>query len=181
MVEKKKKRGLEEIMPEVSENAAESLLKPTTSQSDQSPSKEISTTSHEQKEKEDTTGPAKPEELKSEITDEEPRREPVIERAETTKEPSESKPEETNEEPEHASSDIQWDAITLNTKKERDAYTKQIGFKVTEEQYEIYMLVKKYYGVETILNEWRGYLDKLIREKGEILKKMDASVRKKLP
>lgn len=180
MVEKKRKRGLEEIMPEVSENAAESLLKPPQSQPDQSLCKEVSTTSQEQKEKEDTKGSAKPEELKSDITDEEPRREPMPAGV-TTKEPSESKPEGRNKEPEHASSDIQWDAITENTKKGRGIYTKQIGFKVTDEQYEIYMLVKKYYGVETILNEWRGYLDKLIREKGEILKKMDASVRRKLP
>ena len=59
-------------------------------------------------------------------------------------------------------------------------YTKTIGFKVTEKQYEIYRLYSKYYGSNDLIEKWRKDLEKIGQEKGEALQDVETEIKKRL-
>ena len=67
---------------------------------------------------------------------------------------------------------------SLNQKDEK--YTKTVGFKVTERQYETYRRYSKYFGSEDIIKKWRLDLDRIDKEKGEDLKKLELEIKKHL-
>jgi hypothetical protein len=64
---------------------------------------------------------------------------------------------------------------SLNQKDEK--YTKTVGFKVTERQYETYRRFSKYFGSEDIIKKWRSDLDRIEKEKGEDLKKIELEIK----
>ena len=65
----------------------------------------------------------------------------------------------------------------------RDAeerYTKTVGFKVTERQYETYKRYSKYYGIDDLIKKWRTDLDKIEQEKGKDMASVETEIRKRL-
>ena len=64
---------------------------------------------------------------------------------------------------------------SLNQKDEK--YTKTVGFKVTERQYETYRRFSKYFGSEDIIKKWCSDLDRIEKEKGEDLKKIELEIK----
>lgn len=65
---------------------------------------------------------------------------------------------------------------SLNQKDEK--YTKTVGFKVTERQYETYRRYSKYFGSDDLIKKWRSDLDRIEKEKGEDLKKIELEIKK---
>lgn len=63
---------------------------------------------------------------------------------------------------------------------EDEKYTKAVGFKVTERQYETYRRYSKYFGADELINKWREDLDRIEKEKGEDLQNIEAEVQKRL-
>lgn len=66
----------------------------------------------------------------------------------------------------------------LDSTKER--YTKTIGFKVTERQYETYRRFAKYFGNEELITKWRSDLDHITQEKGKDMESVETEIRKRL-
>lgn len=64
--------------------------------------------------------------------------------------------------------------------KNEGRYTKIIGFKVTESQYETYRLYSKYFGINDLIKKWRTDLDKIEQEKGKELKSVESGIKKQL-
>lgn len=58
----------------------------------------------------------------------------------------------------------------------RKRYTRTIAIKVTQEEYEIYRLVSKYYGPDEITKKWRSDLDDLMEKVGTKLRDLDREV-----
>jgi hypothetical protein len=59
-------------------------------------------------------------------------------------------------------------------------YTKTIGFKVTEKQYETYRRFAKYFGNEELIKKWRNDLDRISEEKGKDMESVETEIRKRL-
>ena len=61
-----------------------------------------------------------------------------------------------------------------------ERYTKTVGFKVTERQYETYRRYSKYFGSDDLIKKWRSDLDRIGQEKGEDMEKVETEIRKRL-
>ena len=61
-----------------------------------------------------------------------------------------------------------------------ERYTKTVGFKVTEKQYETYRRYSKYFGSDDLIKKWRADLDRIEREKGKDLESVENEIRKRL-
>ncbi len=64
--------------------------------------------------------------------------------------------------------------------KGSERYTKTVGFKVTEKQYETYKRYSKYLGSDDLIKKWRTDLDKIEQEKGKDLEGVETEIRKRL-
>ncbi len=64
--------------------------------------------------------------------------------------------------------------------KGSERYTKTVGFKVTEKQYETYKRYSKYFGSDDLIKKWRTDLDKIEQEKGKDLEGVETEIRKRL-
>ena len=61
-----------------------------------------------------------------------------------------------------------------------ERYTKTVGFKVTEKQYETYKRYSRYFGSDDLIKKWRSDLDKIEREKGKDMESVETEIRKRL-
>ena len=61
-----------------------------------------------------------------------------------------------------------------------ERYTKTIGFKVTEKQYETYRRYSKYFGIDELIKKWRNDLEKIEQEKGKDMESVETEIRKRL-
>ena len=68
----------------------------------------------------------------------------------------------------------------LGTVRKEGRYTKTIGFKVTEKQYETYRRYSKYFGIDDLIKKWRSDLDKIEQEKGKDMESVETEIRKRL-
>ena len=66
------------------------------------------------------------------------------------------------------------------TVRNEGRYTKTIGFKVTEKQYETYKRYSKYCGSDDLIKKWRTDLDKIEQEKGKDMESVETEIRKRL-
>ncbi len=66
------------------------------------------------------------------------------------------------------------------TSESLEKYTKTVGFKVTEKQYETYKRYSKYLGSDDLIKKWRSDLDKIEQEKGKDLESVETEIRKRL-
>ena len=69
-----------------------------------------------------------------------------------------------------------------NAESERDQerYTKTVGFKVTEKQYETYKRYSKYFGSDDLIKKWRTDIDKIEQEKGRDMENVETEIRRRL-
>ncbi|AKA48121.1 hypothetical protein IX51_02300 [uncultured archaeon] len=65
-----------------------------------------------------------------------------------------------------------------NSPEER--FTKTVGFKVTEKQYETYKRYSKYFGSNDLIKKWRSDLDRIEQEKGKDMESVETEIRKRL-
>ncbi|BCS91175.1 MAG: hypothetical protein ARM1_0632 [Candidatus Micrarchaeota archaeon] len=63
---------------------------------------------------------------------------------------------------------------------DKKKYTKTIGFKVSERQYETYKRYSKYFGNNNLLNKWRTDIDNIKKEKGKDLESIENEIIKRL-
>ena len=61
-----------------------------------------------------------------------------------------------------------------------ERYTKTVGFKVTEKQYETYRRYSKYFGSNDLIKKWRSDLDRIEQEKGKDMESVETEIRKRL-
>ena len=61
-----------------------------------------------------------------------------------------------------------------------ERFTKTVGFKVTEKQYETYKRYSKYFGFDGLIKKWRSDLDKIEREKGKDMESLKTEISKRL-
>ena len=61
-----------------------------------------------------------------------------------------------------------------------EKYTKTVGFKVTERQYETYRRYSKYFGTDDLIKKWRTDLDRIEQEKGKDMESVETEIRKRL-
>jgi hypothetical protein len=61
-----------------------------------------------------------------------------------------------------------------------ERYTKTIGFKATEKQYETYRRFAKYFGNEELIKKWRNDLNRISEEKGKDMESVETEIRKRL-
>jgi hypothetical protein len=66
------------------------------------------------------------------------------------------------------------------TSESAERFTKTVGFKVTERQYETYRRYSKYFGSGDLIKKWRSDLDRIGQEKGEDMEKVETEIRKRL-
>ncbi len=66
------------------------------------------------------------------------------------------------------------------TSEPSERYTKTVGFKVTEKQYETYRRFSKYFGTDELIKKWRTDLDKIEQEKGRDMENVETEIRKRL-
>ncbi len=66
---------------------------------------------------------------------------------------------------------------SLNQKDEK--YTRTVGFKVTERQYETYRRFSKYFGANELISKWRNDLDMIEKEKGKDLQNIELEIKKR--
>jgi hypothetical protein len=66
------------------------------------------------------------------------------------------------------------------TSEAPERYTKTIGFKVTEKQYETYRRFAKYLGNEELIKKWRNDLNRISEEKGKDMESVETEIRKRL-
>ena len=64
--------------------------------------------------------------------------------------------------------------------EENEKYTKTVGFKVTEKQYETYRRFSKYFGNEELIKKWRSDLNRIFEEKGKQMESVESEIRKRL-
>jgi vacuolar-type H+-ATPase subunit I/STV1 len=67
-----------------------------------------------------------------------------------------------------------------NAEQTDHRYTKTVGFKVTDRQYDTYRLYSKYYGPDELIEKWRSDLEKIAQEKGQELENVETEIRKRL-
>jgi hypothetical protein len=70
--------------------------------------------------------------------------------------------------------------LERNVEQTERRYTKTIGFKVTDRQYNTYRLYSKYYGPDELIEKWRNDLEKIAQEKGQDLENVETEIRKRL-
>ena len=70
--------------------------------------------------------------------------------------------------------------LEQDTERIGHRYTKTIGFKVTDKQYDVYRLYSKYYGPDDLIEKWRNDLEKIAQEKGQELENVETEIRKRL-
>ena len=68
--------------------------------------------------------------------------------------------------------------VGINRQEER--FTKTVGFKVTEKQYETYKRYSKYFGSDDLIKKWRSDLDRIDQEKGKDMESVETEIRKRL-
>ena len=68
--------------------------------------------------------------------------------------------------------------VGINRQEER--FTKTVGFKVTEKQYETYKRYSKYFGSDDLRKKWRSNLDRIEQEKGKDMESVETEIRKRL-
>ena len=68
--------------------------------------------------------------------------------------------------------------VEMNSQEER--FTKTVGFKVTEKQYETYKRYSKYFGSEELIKKWRSDLDRIEQEKGKNMESVETEIRTRL-
>ena len=68
--------------------------------------------------------------------------------------------------------------VGINRQEER--FTKTVGFKVTEKQYETYKRYSKYFGSDDLIRKWRSDLDRIEQEKGKDMESVETEIRKRL-
>ena len=68
----------------------------------------------------------------------------------------------------------------VETNKAVKRYTRTVGFKVTERQYETYRRYSKYFGSDDLIKKWRSDLDRIEQEKGKDLESVETEIRKRL-
>ena len=61
-----------------------------------------------------------------------------------------------------------------------ERFTKTVGFKVTEKQYETYRRYSKYFGSDDLIKKWRSDLDRIEQEKGKDMESVETEIRKRL-
>jgi hypothetical protein len=67
-----------------------------------------------------------------------------------------------------------------NSEGKEEKYTKTVGFKVTERQYETYKRYSKYFGSEELIKKWREDLDRIEKERGKDLENIELEIKKRL-
>jgi vacuolar-type H+-ATPase subunit I/STV1 len=70
--------------------------------------------------------------------------------------------------------------LERNAEQTDHRYTKTVGFKVTDRQYDTYRLYSKYYGPDELIEKWRSDLEKIAQEKGQELENVETEIRKRL-
>jgi hypothetical protein len=66
------------------------------------------------------------------------------------------------------------------TNRQEERFTKTVGFKVTEKQYETYKRYSKYFGSDDLIKKWRSDLDRIEQEKGKDMESVETEIRKRL-
>ena len=66
----------------------------------------------------------------------------------------------------------------VETRDAAERYTKTIGFKVTEKQYETYRRYSKYFGSDDLIKKWRSDIDRIKQEKGKDMESVETEIRK---
>ena len=66
------------------------------------------------------------------------------------------------------------------TNRQEERFTKTVGFKVTEKQYETYKRYSKYFGSDNLIKKWRSDLDMIEQEKGKYMESVETEIRKRL-
>ena len=61
-----------------------------------------------------------------------------------------------------------------------ERYTKTVGFKITERQYETYRRYSKYFGSDDLIKKWRSDIDRIKQEKGKDMESVETEIRKRL-
>lgn len=64
--------------------------------------------------------------------------------------------------------------------RQEERFTKTVGFKVTEKQYETYKRYSKYFGSDDLIKKWRSDLDRIEQEKGKDMESVETEIRKRL-
>ena len=64
--------------------------------------------------------------------------------------------------------------------RQEERFTKTVGFKVTEKQYETYKRYSKYFGSDNLIKKWRSDLDRIEQEKGKDMESVETEIRKRL-
>jgi ABC-type Fe3+-hydroxamate transport system substrate-binding protein len=67
-----------------------------------------------------------------------------------------------------------------NSEDKEEKYTRTVGFKVTEKQYETYRRYSKYFGTEELIKKWRADIERIEKEKGKDLESIELDIKKRL-
>lgn len=67
-----------------------------------------------------------------------------------------------------------------NNEDKEEKYTRTVGFKVTEKQYETYRRYSKYFGTEELIKKWRADIERIEKEKGKDLESIELDIKKRL-
>ncbi len=68
----------------------------------------------------------------------------------------------------------------VESNRQEERFTKTVGFKVTEKQYETYKRYSKYFGSDDLIKKWRSDLDRIEQEKGKDMESVETEIRKRL-
>ena len=68
----------------------------------------------------------------------------------------------------------------VESNRQEERFTKTVGFKVTEKQYETYKRYSKYFGSDNLIKKWRSDLDMIEQEKGKDMESVETEIRKRL-
>ncbi len=66
------------------------------------------------------------------------------------------------------------------TNRQEERFTKTVGFKVTEKQYETYKRYSKYFGSDDLIKKWRSDINRIEQEKGKEMESVETDIRKRL-
>ncbi len=67
-----------------------------------------------------------------------------------------------------------------DSNERNEKYTRTVGFKVTERQYETYKRYSNYFGSDGLINKRRSDLDKIEQEKVKDMENVEIEIRKRL-
>ena len=68
----------------------------------------------------------------------------------------------------------------VESNRQEERFTKTVGFKVTEKQYETYKRYSKYFGSDDLIKKWRSDIDRIEHEKGKDMESVETEIRKRL-